>query len=58
MSNLERIRKELSPARGKKVKARAAQMISEVRALGIRQDVVQTDDQRLRILLEARKVHS
>lgn len=29
MSNLERIKKELSPARRKKVKARAAQLIAE-----------------------------
>ena len=29
MSNLERIRKELSPARRAKVKARAAQLIAE-----------------------------
>jgi transcriptional regulator with XRE-family HTH domain len=29
MTNLERIRKELSPARRKKVKARAAQLIAE-----------------------------
>ena len=29
MTNLERIRKELSPARRKKIKARAAQLIAE-----------------------------
>jgi DNA-binding XRE family transcriptional regulator len=29
MTNLERIRKELSPARGKKVEARAARLIAE-----------------------------
>lgn len=29
MTNLERIRKELSPARGKKIAARAAQLIAE-----------------------------
>src|SRR5882724_7135476 len=29
MTNLERIRKELSPARRKKVKARAAQLVAE-----------------------------
>jgi hypothetical protein len=29
MTNLERIRKELSPARRKKVEARAAQLIAE-----------------------------